>query len=135
MASLGARLNRANGCLRRASLFSPTQAILSRRCFALSGCRAYSQSPISCQLSQVPADKYQGTTITEDVRRSAARSDWGDPRASAGSDATIPDASLIDPTIRHFTVNFVLLHVVHLILTTNLGSTTSCCTWCTSTHP
>jgi hypothetical protein len=135
MASIGARLNRARGCLRRASLYPPTQATLSKRRFATSGYRAYQQSPIACQLSQVPADKYQRTTITEDVRRSAARGDWGDPRASALSNVEITDASLIDPTIRHFTVNFVLLQVVHRELTSNSGSTASRGTRCTSAHP
>lgn len=135
MASIGARLKRANGCIHRASLLSRTQATLSKRCFATSGCRRYQQSPVTCQLAQVPADKYQRTTITEDVRRTAARGDWGDPRASAVSDTEITDASLIDPTIRHFTVNFVLHHLVHSALTSIAGSTASSCTWCTSAHP
>lgn len=107
MASIGARLKKANGCLRHTSRLYPTQAPLSKRYFMASSSRRIHRSPINSQSNEVAADKYQRTTITEDVRRSATRDGWGDPRATVGNDAETTDASMIDPTIRHFTVNFV----------------------------
>ena len=133
MASMGARLKKADGYLRHASRLYPMQATLSRRYFVASSCGRIHQSPINYRSTEVAADKYQRTTITEDVRRSATRDGWGDPRATAGNDAETTDASMIDPTIRHFTVNFVFLSV-HTVLTIALGSTASSCPWCASAH-
>lgn len=135
MASIGARLklSKANGCLRRAPHLYLPQAAPNKRYFVASGCQRLHPSPINSQSTEVAADKYQRTTITEDVRRSAARDNWGDPRATVGKDAEATDASMIDPTIRHFTVNFVF-PIVHTVLTIASGSTASRGPWCASSH-
>src|SRR5579859_5747841 len=109
MASLGVRLSRANRSLLYASSRPSITVSTGTRCLASSACRRYHRSPATRQSAEVPADKYQRTTITEDVQRVAARQSWADPRANAtrvNQDAA-NEESMVDPTIRHFTVNFV----------------------------
>jgi hypothetical protein len=107
MASIGARINRASGCLRRIPTLSQAQRTNGNRSFASLGCLHYQKTMERSQLVEIPADKYQRTTITEDVRRAASRENWADPRANAVDNETTLDEGMLDPTIRHFTVNFV----------------------------
>jgi hypothetical protein len=107
MASIG-RLGRVARLSQRVSSLRLPQLLSGKRGLAATACLRYQQSLAKAQSSEIPADKYQRTTITEDVQQVSAQEGWEDPRSSAkvrlgGSS----DGSLIDPTIRHFTVNFV----------------------------
>lgn len=108
MASIGARIGRASGCLRRIPSLSSSPSPRGNRSFSSLGCLYYQKTQArSQQVAEVPADKYQRTTITEDVRRAASREAWADPRANAQDNEAHLDEGMLDPTIRHFTVNFV----------------------------
>ena len=135
MASLTGKFIRVNKSICRVSSRSPsfTTVQLTRRCLATSSCLRFRSSPRENQLAEVPADKYQRTTITEDVRRAASRENWPDPRGVSSNEQKV-DEDMIDPTIRHFTVNFVpsLPAFKPIVLTPYLGSTASSCSWCTS---
>ena len=135
MASLTGKFIRVNKSICRVSSRSPsfTTVQLARRCLATSSCLRFRSSPRENQLAEVPADKYQRTTITEDVRRAASRENWPDPRGVSSNEQKV-DEDMIDPTIRHFTVNFVpsLPAFKPIVLTPYLGSTASSCSWCTS---
>lgn len=106
MASLTGKLIRANKSLCRLSSHAPSYTSVGKRCLSTSSCLRFCNSSFEHQLAEIPADKYQRTTITEDVRRAASRENWPDPRALASNDEKV-DESMMDPTIRHFTVNFV----------------------------
>ena len=86
---------------RSRSYFSPASRYLST-----SSSLRYHGTQKALQ-ADLPADKYQRTTITEDVRTAASHENWPDPRALTPDSAETPDESIMDPTIRHFTVNFV----------------------------
>jgi len=107
MASLGPRLSRAHRLFCRIHPGTPGKLSLARQSFATSTCLPYHASSKRTQLSEVPADKYQRTTINEDVQYAAAQS-WEDPRMTnkVNLDQSNPE-QMMDPTIRHFTVNFV----------------------------
>jgi hypothetical protein len=108
MASITSRVGHANHLIPRFLRLSGINCVRQCRCIVTSSVPQYQQTPSRLQLSHVPADKYQRTTITEDVQRAAARSDWDDPRAADKLNKDQPtDESMLDPTIRHFTVNFV----------------------------
>src|ERR1700738_1158394 len=109
MASICARVSRAKRSLPRVSSLSSTSLLCGKRGLATSACLRFQSSPSRSQLSHVPADKYQRTTITEDVQRAAAQSSWADPRSNKVNLDQVGDEAMIDPTIRHFTVNFVSL--------------------------
>lgn len=105
MASLG-RLARVTRLFQRVSCRHPAQLSYGSRGVKTTPCRRYQET--KTQSSEIPADRYQRTTITEDAQRAATHEAWEDPRSSnkvnlEGSS----DGSVIDPTIRHFTVNFV----------------------------
>ena len=83
---------------------------------ANSPCLRYQGTSAKSQLSEVAADKYQRTTITEDVQRAAARESWDDPRSANKVNLDhAGDEAMIDPTIRHFTVNFVCIDYNNLL--------------------
>ena len=110
MASIGPGLGRSARFLPRV-LSRPSissQCSFQKRCLATSPCLRFQGASAKSQLAEVSADKYQRTTITEDVQRAAARESWDDPRSAnkVNLDQS-SDESMIDPTIRHFTVNFV----------------------------
>jgi hypothetical protein len=109
MSSVGARLSRARLFFRRVSFSSrPSIEFTPRRRFVLaSPCSRYQSTPLTSQLSEVPADTPGRTIITEDVERSTAGKDWDDPREAGKANADKTREGTIDPTIRHFTVNFV----------------------------
>jgi hypothetical protein len=110
MASLGVRMSRVNRSLLRVSSRPSASLVCGKRGLATSGCLRY-QASLARFHETVPADKYQRTTITEDVQRIAAQEAWADPRGTkVNLDQTSYEA-MVDPTIRHFTVNFVSLHV------------------------
>ena len=121
MASIGPRISRSARFLPRVSSRSSIHSQFSqKRCLATSACLRYQGTSAKSQLAQVSADKYQRTTITEDVQRAAARESWDDPRsANKVSLDKSSDESMIDPTIRHFTINFVSLpcHICDFVLT------------------
>ena len=108
MASIGHRLCRAKALLPRTAFFSAVRSGPPKRCLATSACLRYQGTSSRSQLPEIPADKYQRTTITEDVQHAAAQQSWNDPRAEnkVNLDKSSGE-SMIDPTIRHFTVNFV----------------------------
>jgi hypothetical protein len=121
MASLNGKLLRASKSLCRISSRKPSlTSSLCRRSLATSSILRFQNTSRDHQLAEVPADKYQRTTITEDVRRAAAGENWPDPRRLP-SDEQKADEEMMDPTIRHFTVNFVCLPfpVVDAFLTFN----------------
>jgi hypothetical protein len=90
----------------------PTRAFSGRRHIATSAYLRYQGTSAKPQLSEVPADKYQRTTITEDVQRAAARESWDDPRSANKVNLDHESGeSMMDPTIRHFTINFVCIHL------------------------
>jgi hypothetical protein len=103
MASIGVRMGRASRSLQHVSSI-PKSFVSGKRGLASTTCLRHQASPARLHLSQVPADKYQRTTITEDVQRAAAAENWADPRGNA---VNFSDEAMMDPTIRHFTVNFV----------------------------
>jgi hypothetical protein len=109
MASLGPRISRAHRVLlRRVPPGTPSNVSLVSRSLATSACLRYQTSSKRTQLSEVPVDKYQRTTITEDVQRTAAQQNWDDPRMTNKVNLDQSSAEqMMDPTIRHFTVNFV----------------------------
>jgi len=108
MASIGPRISKANRLLCRVPSITTSTLFPVRRCLTISTCLRYEATSKRTQLSQVPADKYQRTTITEDVQRAAAQQAWDDPRMTnkVNLDQSSPE-QMMDPTIRHFTVNFV----------------------------
>ena len=121
MASIGPRLSRSARFLPRVSSRPSIHSQFSyqKRCLAASACLRYQGTSAKSQLAEVSADKYQRTTITEDVQRAAARESWDDPRsANKASLNESSDENMIDPTIRHFTVNFVSLprHICDFVL-------------------
>jgi hypothetical protein len=67
--------------------------------------RSLHATPQGRQLVPVPADKYLNIVLPEQVQRAAAQAMWDDPR-NVNTDQP-SEESLGDPTIRHFTVNFV----------------------------
>src|SRR5271156_1824430 len=109
MASIGPRLRR--GSSRLLSGISSFHSLLKPRC-AASTVRRYQttvprwQFSVDQQPEAVPADKYQNTEIPEEVRRKAALASWNDPRKATPVDKANEEA-MMDPTIRHFTINFV----------------------------
>jgi hypothetical protein len=119
MASIGPRLSRSARFLRRVSSQPSIHSQFSsqKRYLANSGCLRYQRTSAKSQLAEVSADKYQRTTITEDVQRAAARESWDDPRSTniIALDKS-SDENMIDPTIRHFTINFVSCLVIFVIL-------------------
>jgi hypothetical protein len=138
MASIGPRISRANRIFSRVPPVTSGRLSPARRCLATSACLRYQASSKRTQLSEVPADKYQRTTITEDVQRTAAQQAWDDPRMTnkVNLDQSSPE-QMMDPTIRHFTVNFVysLLQFPPFRANSSKGPSTSSCTWCPSSHP
>jgi len=71
--------------------------------------RCYQTTPSARQLAApVAADKYLNVVLPEQVQRAAATASWDDPR-KVNKDK-VAEESMVDPTIRHFTVNFVRLH-------------------------
>jgi len=106
MASIGVRMSRASRSLLHVPSI-PKSFVRGKRGLASTTCLRHQASPARLHLSQVPADKYQRTTITEDVQRAAAEENWADPRGNAVNFDQISDEAMMDPTIRHFTVNFV----------------------------
>jgi hypothetical protein len=111
MASIGVRICRASRSLQRVA-FIPKSFVCGKRGLASTTCLRHQPSAPRLHLSQVPADKYQRTTITEDVQRAAAEETWADPRGNTVNFDQISDEAMLDPTIRHFTVNFVLRPIV-----------------------
>lgn len=109
MASLGPAISTARRVLlRRVPPGTPSNFSLVTRSLATSACLRYQTSSKRTQLSEVPVDKYQRTTITEDVQRTAAQQNWDDPRMTNKVNLDQSSAEqMMDPTIRHFTVNFV----------------------------
>jgi hypothetical protein len=111
MASAVGRALRAN---RRLCSVSPPcrhPVAAGTRGLAVSPRACYRRTPDTLQQQQqhegaLSADKYQKTTITEDVQRAAAQQNWPDPRSGQGSPET-DGGAMMDPTIRHFTINFV----------------------------
>ena len=139
MASLGIKFSRAHRILPRFSpVLSAQRSSSGRRCLVTSACVQYQETSARSRIAQIPADKYQRTTITEDVQRAAARQGWDDPRAANKVNLEkSSDESMIDPTIRHFTVNFVnsLFHAPSFHTdTTCQGASASSSTWRTPTY-
>jgi hypothetical protein len=116
MASIGPRISRTNRLLCRVPSVTPSTLSPVRRCLTTSACLRYQATSKRTQLSQVPADKYQRTTITEDVQRAAAQQAWDDPRMTnkVNLDQSGPE-QMMDLTIRHFTVNFVYFPLQSLL--------------------
>src|SRR5438552_14332378 len=118
MASIGPRISRSVRRLPRVLYRSSIRGqCFQKRCLAASTCLRYQGTTTKSQLAEVSADKYQRTTITEDVQRAAARESWDDPRSAnkVNLDKS-SDESMIDPTIRHFTVNFVRCLVIFVVM-------------------
>ena len=133
MASIAAsRINRASCLISRITSRSPIQ-LCGKRCLTTSACLRYQATSAKSQLPEVPAEKYQTTTITEDLQRSSARQTWTDPReANKGDQTHSSDEAMMDPTIRHFTVNFVRSSNTYLYLSAdNLfpGTSAPRCSW------
>jgi hypothetical protein len=105
MAVAVAKLLRTSQCLRCVSVRSRSHLAPAYRYLSTSNTR-YRTTPKALQ-AQLPADKYQGTTITEDVRTAASQANWADPRSLVRNPEETADENMIDPTIRHFTINFV----------------------------
>jgi hypothetical protein len=137
MASIGPRIGRANRLLCRVPSVTPTKLSPARRCLTTSACLRYQASSKRTQLSEVPADKYQRTTITEDVQRAAAQQAWDDPRMTnkVNLDQSSPE-QMMDPTIRHFTVNFVYFPLQSVLFhaDSSKGTSTSSCPWCPASY-
>jgi hypothetical protein len=130
MASIGSKLLRASRLIRP----SPSLASIRGGQASRLTCRcAIHTTAITAQLTEgATHDKIQLTTLTEDTEL-----DWKDPRKKENR----PEKkSNIDTTIRHFTVNFVRSPRDVVLLSINpsnnrsLGSSTSCCPWCASSH-
>ena len=138
MASIRPRISKANRLLCRVPSITTSTLFPVRRCLTISTCLRYEATSKRTQLSEVPADKYQRTTITEDVQRTAAQQAWDDPRMTnkVNLDQSSPE-QMMDPTIRHFTVNFVysLLQFPPFRANSSKGPSTSSCTWCPATYP
>ena len=119
MALVGARrLSLQSRTLARTALRGPPWRISGRRrCLAAAAavepaasrrCR-YHTTPNARQLvAPIAADKYLNVLLPEQVQRAAATASWDDPR-KVNKDK-VGEESMVDPTIRHFTVNFVPLH-------------------------
>ena len=107
MATLASKVSNANWLLSGIRLNSLFRSSICKRYIATSSTHRLRQTASTAHLSYVPADKYQRTTITEDVQRAAGHSNWDDPRSAQNLNKDNPNQSVTDPTIRHFTVNFV----------------------------
>jgi hypothetical protein len=108
MASVVTRLSRATRLLPRLPSRQPIHVYCGKRYVATSSCLRYQGTYAKSQVSEVPVDKYQRTTITEDIQRAAGPESWDDPRSANKVNLDHSSGeSMIDPTIRHFTVNFV----------------------------
>ena len=116
MASVVTRLSRASRLLPRLSSRLPIHISCGKRYLATSASLRYHGTAAKSQVSEVPADKYQRTTITEDIQRAVGPESWDDPRSGTKVN---PDQSsgesVIDPTIRHFTVNFVQIDCLYVL--------------------
>jgi hypothetical protein len=116
MPRVGGRLCWPSRALARTALRTPSQlSPAARPWVTVPLCcsrRPYHPTPNARQeLVPVAADKYLHVELPEKMQRAAARATWDDPRKVNKDKAN--EASMVDPTIRHFTVNFVRLPIIN----------------------
>ena len=116
MASVVTRFSKATRLIPRLSSRQPIHVSWGKRYLATSSCLRYQGTAAKSQVSEIPADKYQRTTITEDIQHFAGLESWDDPRSAnkVNLDQSSSE-SMIDPTIRHFTVNFVQIDCLYVL--------------------